>query len=118
MALSRVFSDADSWGRYRLGVHVRQDGLEDDESLSDAAVLSALARDNAVVISQTLHQIIPFPERIVTDPLDHPLLEDLATIGGRAHLSVRRADPHQDLIEQLLEEFDYPDRSTARESTF
>jgi hypothetical protein len=118
MALSRVFADADSWGRYRLGVHVRQDGIDDDDSLSDAAVLSALARDNSVVISQTLHRIIPFPERIVTDPLDHPLLEDLATIGGRAHLSVRLADPHQDLIEQLLEEFDYPDRSTARESTF
>jgi hypothetical protein len=118
MALSRAFAEADSWGRYRLGVHVRPDDVDDDDSLRDAAVLSALAKDNAVIISQALHRIIPYPERILTEALDHPLLEDLATIGGRAHLTRRLADPHQDLIEQLLDEFDYPDRSTARESTF
>ena len=40
------------------------------------------------------------------------------TVGGRAYLTTRLADPHQDLVDQLLEELAYPERSTASESTF
>jgi hypothetical protein len=138
-ALSRLLADADSFGRYRLGVHMLI--LEADEALSvssdpvkDAAVLSALARDNTIIASRALVDRVPYQQRVVLEPMNHPLLEELETIGGGAALARALAAPHDDLItQQLLElkgESDADDAtaradqleregpSTARESTF
>ena len=138
-ALSKLLADAESFGRYRLGVHVLT--LEADETLAvssdpvkDAAVLSALARDNTIIASQAIVDLVPYRQRVVLETMNHPLLEELETIGGGAQIARALAAPHDDLItQQLLElkgESDaegavetsgHADRdgpSTARESTF
>jgi uncharacterized membrane protein affecting hemolysin expression len=119
-ALSGLFERVDSWGRYRFGVHVRdhETAAVDQTAVADAAVLSALAGDNAVVVSDALYERMPYPERVVCDSLVHPLIDELSTIGGRAHLVRRLADPHQDLVDQQVRELSYSERSTASESTF
>ncbi len=134
-ALSRLLADADSFGRYRLGVHVLN--LEAEEALSvtsdtvkDAAVLSALAKDNTIIASRAVVDQVPYQQRVVLEPMSHPLLEELETIGDGAALARALAPPHDDLITQQLLELkgetdadgvDHADRegpSTARESTF
>jgi len=138
-ALCQLLAEADSLGRYRLGVHVLT--LDPDEELSvssdpvkDAAVLSALARDNTIIASRAIVDQVPYQQRVVLEPMNHPLLEELETIGDGATLARSLAAPHDDLItQQLLElkgasagsvqfanrlhsERDGP--STASESTF
>jgi len=123
--LSRQLAEAESLGRYRLGLHTLI--LEPDATLQanlepvrDAAVLAALAKDNSIVVSEAFHAMLPYSERLVCDLLHHPLLEDLDTTGGGARLARSLAQPHDDLIEELLAELDdHPGGfSTARESTF
>ncbi len=134
-ALSRLLAEGESLGRYRLGVHMLT--LEPDDELSvnsdpvkDTAILSALAKDNTIVASATLVEQVPYQQRLVLETMQHPLLEELETIGGGATLAKALAPPHDDLIAQQLLELrgeagsdtdDQSDRSgpsTASESTF
>lgn len=134
-ALCRLLADAESLGRYRLGVHMLT--LEPDEEVSvsddpvkDAAILSALAKDNSIVASAALVEQVPYQQRLVLEEMRHPLLEELETIGGGAALARALAPPHDDLIAQQLLELkgeaeDTPPAqseragpSTASESTF
>jgi hypothetical protein len=113
--------------------------LEPDEDLSvsvdpvkDAAILSALAKDNTIIASRALVDQVPYQQRLVLEDMRHPLLEELETIGGGAALAKALAPPHDDLITQQLLELkgevddgsgspDQSDRSgpsTASESTF
>jgi len=122
-AMSRLLSEAETLGRYRLGLHVMlldpgADPGSADESVTDAAVLSALAKDNTMVVSEALFDGIPYPQRIDSEPMQHPLLEELETIGGGARLALSLADPHKYVVAQQVGELSYSDRSTARESTF
>lgn len=134
-ALCRLLADAESLGRYRLGLHMLT--LEPDEEVSvsddpvkDAAILSALAKDNSIVASAALVEQVPYQQRLVLEEMRHPLLEELETIGGGAALARALAPPHDDLIAQQLLELkgeaeDAPAAqsersgpSTASESTF
>lgn len=134
-ALCRLLADAESLGRYRLGVHMLT--LEPDEELSvssdpvkDAAILSALAKDNTIVASRTLIDQVPYTQRLVLEEMQHPLLDQLETVGGGAILAKALAPPHDDLIaQQLLElkgeadgsadtQSDRSGPSTASASTF
>ena len=134
-ALSRLLAEAESLGRYRLGVHMLT--LESEEVLAvssdtvkDAAILSALAKDNSIIASSALIEQVPYLQRLVLENMQHPLLEELETIGGGAALAKALAPPHDDLIAQQLSELkgeadgsgsDQSERSgpsTARESTF
>ena len=136
-ALSRLLADGESLGRYRLGVHMLT--LEPDEALSvsadpvkDAAVLSALAKDNTIIASRVLVDQVPYAQRLVLEDMGHPLLEELESIGDGAVLAKALAPPHDDLIAQQLAELKgevdnglagrgQPERSgpsTASESTF
>ncbi len=124
--LSKLLADGESFGRYRLSLHTLmvEAGAEpgpDLEAVCDAAVLSALARDNGLVVSEAFFTQLPYNQRLVSQPLDHPLLEDLATSGGGAHLAMHLADPHRDLIEERLAEITGQEDagpSVSRESTF
>jgi len=136
-ALCRLLAEGESLGRYRLGVHMLT--LEADEDLSvsadpvkDAAILSALAKDNTIIASRALVDQVPYQQRLVLEDMRHPLLEELETIGGGAALAKALAPPHDDLIaQQLLElkgevddgsdvrgQSDRSGPSTASESTF
>ena len=84
----------------------------------------------AIIASAALVEQVPYLQRLVLEDLQHPLLEELETIGGGAILAKALAPPHDDLIaQQLLElkgeadgseqdQSDLSGPSTARESTF
>ena len=134
-ALCQLLAEAESLGRYRLGVHMLTLEPEEDLSVSsdpvkDAAILSALAKDNTIIASAALVEQVPYQQRLVLEQSQHPLLEELETIGGGALLARALAPPHDDLIAQQLLELkgeatdgseDQSERSgpsTASESTF
>ena len=124
--LSRLLAGGESFGRYRLSLHslslpAHQSPEPGIEAVRDAAVLSALARENGIVVSESFFTRLPYNERLISQALDHPLLDELGTIGGGARLAVELADPHRDLVEEQLMEIadqEEPGRSTPRESTF
>lgn len=132
LADGRLRADGESLGRYRLGVHTLT--LAADEAFSigadpvkDAAILSALAKDNTIIASTALVEQVPYRQRLILEDMGHPLLEELETIGGGAVLARALAPPHDDLIAQQLLELrgaaDAPQSersgpSTASESTF
>ncbi len=132
-ALCQLLADAESLGRYRLGVHALT--LEPEETLTvssdpvkDAAILSALAKDNTIIASTAVVEQVPYQQRLLLEDVRHPLLEELETIAGGAVLAKALAPPHDDLIaQQLLElkgealdgaQSERSGPSTASESTF
>lgn len=135
-ALSQLLADPGSEGRYRLGVHTLMLGPDEalnpkSEEVKDTAVLSALAKDNTIIASNAIIERVPYAERVVTEPVVHPLLEDLESIGTGAHLARALMAPHDELVAQQLAELrgetdeafdadqsDRPRPSTASESTF
>lgn len=123
--LSRLLADGGSRGRYRLSVHslTLEPGEVIDvrgEAVRDAAVLSALARDNDIALSLRFFDRLPHNQRLVSESMQHPLLEELGSIDGGARLARDLADPHREVLLQRLAELsgDEDDRSTASESTF
>ncbi|MFV2090787.1 MAG: hypothetical protein ACC642_09025, partial [Pseudomonadales bacterium] len=90
-ALSQLLANTDSRGRYRLSAHriLLNEGepldLDADE-VADAAVLSALARDNTLAISGALFDEVPFAQRLDSERMNNPLLEELESISGCAYL--------------------------------
>ena len=132
-ALCQLLADAESLGRYRLGVHMLTLQPEEDLSVSsdpvkDAAILSALAKDNTIIASAALVGQVPYQQRLILEETRHPLLDELETIGSGAVLAQALAPPHDDLIaQQLLElrgeateeaQSERSGPSTASESTF
>ena len=83
--LSRLLREADSWGRYRIGVHrvlLDPAGQPDpvDDSVTDAAVLSALAREETLVLSAALLAEMRYPQRLTGEPMRHPLLRRVVPV--------------------------------------
>lgn len=122
-ALSQLLANTDSGGRYRLSAHrfLLGDGealdLDADE-VADAALLSALARDNTLAISAALFDEVPYSQRLHSEAMKNPLLEELESIGGSAYLVHGLAPPHNDLVANQVQEISYAGPSTANESTF
>jgi hypothetical protein len=123
--LSRLLADGGSRGRYRLSVHslTLEPGEVIDvrgDAVRDAAVLSALARDNDIALSLRFFNRLPHNQRLVSEPMQHPLLDELGSTEGGARLARDLADPHREVLLQRLAELsgDEDDRSTASESTF
>ena len=124
-ALSKLLAEAD---RYRIGLHLLISNTEgasescpapgEDEWVADAAVLSAMAKNNTLVVSRALFERVPYNQRIHSEPMRHRLLDELETIGGGAYLAQSLAEPHDELVSQQVAELSYSARSTASESTF
>lgn len=122
-ALSQLLAAIDSTGRYRSSAHMTQlgDGKVIDlgaEEIGDTAVLSALAKDNTIAISGVLFDQVPYSQRIQSEFMNNPLLEELESTGGVAYLVRGLAPPHGDLVSQQVQDLELSDHSTANESTF
>jgi uncharacterized membrane protein affecting hemolysin expression len=122
-ALRQLLTGADTWGNYRLSVHCAAPGTgapqPGAEPIADAAVLSALARDHTLVVSAAFFDRIPYPQRFHSEPMRHPLLDELETIGRGARLASGLAQPHDQVVAEQVEELEaYSEPASARESTF
>lgn len=122
-ALSRLLRDEAPFGIYRLGLHlVSRVGDEplpvDHPAVRDVALLSALARDNTLAISQSMVQAIDQPDRMVAKPMANVLLEELSTSGPDCQLVTDLAGPDKAQVLQLVDSLKTQRDSIASESTF
>jgi hypothetical protein len=122
-ALARLLSDEAPFGIYRLGLHlVSRPGDEplplDHAAVQDVALLSALARDNTLAISETIVEAIEQPERLVARPMTNVLLEELSTSGPACQIVTDLDEPDKIRMLQLVESLKTQRDSMASESTF
>jgi uncharacterized membrane protein affecting hemolysin expression len=122
-ALSQLLAANDSPGRYRLSAHLilLDDGQAIDlraDEIAETAVLSALAKDNSIAISGVFFDQVPYSQRIQSERMNNPLLEELESTSGVAYLVRGLAPPHGDLVTQQVQDLQLSDHSTASESTF
>ena len=121
--LAQLLHNADSYGHYRLGGHVLV--LNDDEQLdlsdpavADAALLSALAREHTLLISEVMYSTIAGVERLTVEPVTNRLLDELQSIGSGARLISELSPGQRQMVELQVRQLSYSDDSTASESTF
>lgn len=85
--LVRLLNHEAPFGRYRLGINLAvcaedQPLAIDDPAVADAALLSALARNGTVAISTPFRNVLTSDERVASEPLKSPLLDELSCAGG------------------------------------
>jgi hypothetical protein len=117
--------DADV-GTYRLGLHTvaLPVGVELNahaREIADVALLSALAKHMTVAVSGTFPIETLREDQVTSSPLQHPLLDELATVAG-ARLVADLSPVQQKLVTQqvghLSDDLSGQWGSTASESTF
>ncbi len=127
-ALAQLLQGAESWGTYRLGLHMIElprshSPAPDAAEVADTALLSALAKDSTLAVSAELYDRIEESARFDSQPMSNPLLTELESTPPAAWL-ISGLDPsHQSLIAEQVREIEiaaehYPVDSIARESTF
>ncbi len=127
-ALAQLLLEAETWGTYRLGLHVielprSRSPAPDVAEIADTALLSALAKPSTLAVSAELYDRIGDVERFNSQRMSNPLLTELESTPPAAWL-IDSLDPaHQSLIAAQVSEIadaagGYPVDSTSRESTF
>lgn len=122
-ALARLLRDESPFGNYRLGLHVvSQVGDEplplDHPAVGDVSLLSALARDSTLAISESLFTAIGASDRLMTRPMANVLLEELVTSGTDCQIVTDLATPDKHRMLQLVDSLKTQRDSMASESTF
>lgn len=122
-ALARLLRDEAPFGIYRLGLHlVTRPGDEplplDHPAVADVALLSALARDNTLVLSETMCTALAGTERLTLRPMQNVLLDELRTSGPGCQLLTDLAAADKTRLLQQVEQFKNQRDSMASESTF
>jgi len=122
-ALARLLRDESPFGNYRLGLHVvSQAGDEplplDHPAVGDVSLLSALARDSTLAISESLFTAIGASDRLTTRPMANVLLEELVTSGTDCQIVTDLATTDKQRMLQLVDSLKTQRDSMASESTF
>ena len=126
--LARLLQASESWGSYRLGLHVIElphnaSPAANAPEVTDAALLSALAKESTLAVSAELYRRIGQPEQFVSQHMSNRLLQELESTPPDAWL-IKGLDPsHQALVARQVRQLQgaavrYPDDSTTNESTF
>jgi hypothetical protein len=84
--LARLLREETPFGTYRLGLHLTECPADralplDDPAVADAALLSALARDQSLAVSEPCIAALTGTERVTSHALVNPLLDELASSG-------------------------------------
>ena len=123
LVLARVLREESPFGIYRLGLHVvTRPGDEllsvEDPAVTDAALLSALARELTLAVSGPCFSALERTERLESQTSRHPLLDQLTTCDPECHLITNVESTYQPLLLQQTAQLTGQRRSTASESTF
>ncbi|NIP13815.1 MAG: hypothetical protein GWM88_03335 [Pseudomonadales bacterium] len=111
-------------GDYRLAIHAGDAPaghrvLMDEQAVSDAALLSAVAKRGTLAASSVFSACLDsggdLLERTI---IEHPLLEELATVGPDSVLITALSGPQQDLVQHQAAHLASHRPATASESTF
>jgi uncharacterized membrane protein affecting hemolysin expression len=83
LVLARLLREEAPFGVYRLGLNLIRKPADEplplnDAAVSDAALLSALARDATLAVSGSFSSALGGHDRMTLSPLENPLLDELA----------------------------------------
>ncbi len=107
---------------FRFGLHDMEAPGSDTElkrsdELADAVVLSAVAPDGCVAVSESTFERVLRPERLIADELTNPVLSSLATTRTDACVVISTtADTYRHALDRELHEFH--EATTSSPSTF
>lgn len=123
LTLARLLRDEAPFGIYRLGAHaVLQPGDAplpvDHPAVADVTLLSALARDHTLVLSETLAESVDRRERMVARAMSNLMLSELTTCGPGAALVTELAPEEQLALIQRVEAMKAQRDASESESTF
>jgi len=121
--LARLLRDEAPFGIYRLGLHlVSRSGDEplplNHPAVTDVALLSALAPDTTLALSETLCAALEADDRLLTRPMSNVLLEELTTSGTECQLLTDLTGADKTEALQQVEALKTQRDSIASESTF
>jgi hypothetical protein len=111
-------------GDYRLAIHVCDAPaghrvLVDEQAVSDAALLSALAKPGTLAASSVFSGCLDGGGDLVERTIiEHPLLEELETVGPDSVLISALSAPQKDLVQHQAAHLAGHRPATASESTF
>lgn len=121
--LIRLLSDEAPFGRYRLGLNLAERPAHealplDDAAVTDAALLSALARDGTLAISAPFSRSLGEQSRFVAMPLVNPLLDELTTSNADCRLVTGLENTFATLVVQQAERIKGQRDEISSPSTF
>lgn len=121
--LARLLRDEAPFGIYRLGLNVIEQPADetlplDHEAVADAALLSALAKDTTLAVSQRCFEIVVDSDRLHTRPLHNPLLEQLSTSAPGCRLITDLEPSYTSLVVQQAEKLRSQREAISNPSTF
>jgi len=87
--------------RYRLGGHIQHHNEATNAlAQTEALLLAAVAGSSSMAVSARLLEAINRPERVSTTPANHPLHEDLSTVGAGLYQLQGLAPEYESLLAQ------------------
>ncbi len=123
LLLARLAAAGEPLGQYRFGAHATllppaAPLASDAAAVSDAALLSAIARNGTVAVSTALHDAVNRAERLRSEALVNPLLDQLESADPEARLVTGLEGAHAELLDAQVRELGYDLDSTSSESAF
>lgn len=103
--LADVLDESDPDVEYRFALHrvmVSPRREVRGELLADASLLAALAPDDSLIASHDFMTSLERPERVVIEPVDHPMLGDISSINGPVFCIRALNTPHAALLSRQV----------------
>ena len=103
--LNEVLAEADPDVQFRFALHRVMASPNRDvraEIIADASLLAAFAPDNSLIASHDFMTSLAQPERCVAQPLDNPMLADIASITGTSYCISELAESQSVLLNQQV----------------
>lgn len=121
--LARLLHDEAPFGHYRLGLNLTTRPAEealplDDPAIADAALLSALARQGHLALSEPFHRVVEGTQRLQSRPLLNPLLDQLTTSDTGCHLVTQLDEAAAALVARQVEQIKTQRDAISSPSTF
>jgi uncharacterized membrane protein affecting hemolysin expression len=121
--LARLLREEAPFGVYRLGLNLTLRPADEplpvnDDAIADAALLSALAKDATLALSQPFAAALAERERVVMKPLVNPLLDELTTSNAGCYLVTELEAPYAAEVIHKAEQLRSQREGISSPSTF
>jgi hypothetical protein len=123
LVLARLLREEAPFGVYRLGLNLTRGPAGaplplNDDAIADAALLSALAKDSTLALSQPFALALTDRPDLITKPLVNPLLDDLTTGNAGCRLVTELESPYAACVIQQAEQLRTQRDAISSPSTF
>lgn len=121
--LARLLRDEAPFGSYRLGLNLIENPADEalplnHEAVADAALLSALAKDLFLAVSESCFDALQGRDRLQARPLHNPLLDQLSTSDAGCYLVTDLEPSCAGVVVQQAEQLRSQREAISNPSTF